>query len=211
MTNWKRKENLKEIIENIRNQSVPVEIFLWNNNPEDLEDYSVDLQINSSKNLMCLPRWFMANYANSEYVFSLDDDLCFNDSKVVEDCIKYSLKPNQALGAFGVKLRDNLDYWSSRHICCYPDKDRQVNIIKGRFLFIKKSLLKNVSMLPSEDADINKPRIEDDIFISHYLEQAYLPSFLSKRFKELPEGGQSLYRDSNHRESRKTQTKKYFK
>lgn len=87
LLNWKRSDNLKIIIESLHSQSIPIEIFLWNNNFEDKTQYDVNLQINSSENLMCYPRWFMGAYASSEYIFSLDDDLVFKDSKVVEDCV----------------------------------------------------------------------------------------------------------------------------
>jgi len=58
LLNWKRPDNLKELISSIRSQSVPIEILLWNNNPDDKTRYDVDIQVDSSTNLMCWPRWF---------------------------------------------------------------------------------------------------------------------------------------------------------
>jgi hypothetical protein len=57
LSSYERQDNLSKIIDNLRKQSVDVDIFLWNNNPEDnpedKTEYPVELQINSSKNLMC--------------------------------------------------------------------------------------------------------------------------------------------------------------
>jgi hypothetical protein len=53
LSSYERQDNLRKIIDNLRKQSVDVDIFLWNNNPEDKTEYPVELQINSSKNLMC--------------------------------------------------------------------------------------------------------------------------------------------------------------
>jgi GT2 family glycosyltransferase len=131
LLNWKRQENLKKVIESIRSQSVPIEIFLWNNNIDDRTQYDVDLQIHSNKNLMCWPRWFMANYASTEYVFSLDDDLIIKDEKVIEDCLEYANKNQVSIGYTGVILDSSKDYWMSNHIL-HPKRsaDVVVDIIK---------------------------------------------------------------------------------
>ena len=50
LLNWKRQENIVKVIQSIRDQSVKVDIWLWNNNIEDNTSYDVDVQINSSNN-----------------------------------------------------------------------------------------------------------------------------------------------------------------
>jgi hypothetical protein len=211
LLNWKRSDNLKIIIENLHSQSIPIEIFLWNNNIEDDNKYDVDLQINSEKNLMCLPRWFMGAYASSEYIFSLDDDLVFNDSKVVEDCINFIKENDVAIGKTGVILNDEKDYWKSKHILNPdPNNDISVDIIKGRFLMCSKKHISKILLNDLTNVNILNPRIEDDIILSSKFNNKQIPSFLYKRFKELPENGASLYRNVNHRESRIQTTNKYF-
>ena len=211
LLNWKRSDNLKIIIESLRSQSISIEIFLWNNNIEDNNKYNVDLQINSEKNLMCLPRWFMGTYASSEYIFSLDDDLIFNDSNVVEDCVNFIGDDEIAIGKTGVILNEEKNYWESKHILNPdPHKNISVDIIKGRFLMCSKKHISKISLNSPNNVHFTNPRIEDDIIVSSKFNNKQIPSFLYKRFKELPENGVSLYRNVNHRESRIQTTNKYF-
>ena len=51
---------------------------------------------------MYSPRWLMSSYSESEYFFSLDDDLNFKDLKVIEDCVSYATNHNCAIGYQGV-------------------------------------------------------------------------------------------------------------
>jgi len=211
LLNWKRSNNLKIIIECIRSQSIPVEIFLWNNNVEDVNRYDVDMQINSEKNLMCLPRWFMGMYASSEYIFSLDDDLVFRDTKVVEDCVDFIGYNDMAIGKTGVILNEEKNYWNSKHILNPdPNNDISVDIIKGRFFMCPKKNISKILLNDLTNVNILNPRIEDDIILSSKFDNKQIPSFLYKRFEELPENGASLYRSVDHRESRIQTTNKYF-
>ena len=45
LLNWKRPENIVKTIKSIRDQSIPVKICLWNNNPDDKKNYDVDLPV----------------------------------------------------------------------------------------------------------------------------------------------------------------------
>ncbi len=176
LLNWKRPENLKRVIQSIRSQSVPVEIFLWNNNINDTTIYDVDLQINSSKNLMCWPRWFLANYTDSEYIFSLDDDLALADTTVISDCIAYVRDHNASIGYSGVVLDASHNYWKSKHLH-HPKyfSDTEVDIIKGRFMFHHISYLDSVKMISQDKSDILHPRIEDDIILSSIMGKKVIP------------------------------------
>jgi hypothetical protein len=211
LLNWKRSDNLKIIIESLRSQSILIEIFLWNNNVEDVNRYDVDLQINSEKNLMCLPRWFMGMYASSKYIFSLDDDLIFRDSKVVEDCVNFIGDDDIAIGKTGVILDKEKNYWKSKHILNPdPNSDISVDIIKGRFLMCSKKHISKILLNDLTNVNILNTRIEDDIILSSKIDDKKIPSFLYKRFEELPENGVSLYREGDHKESRIQTTNKYF-
>lgn len=212
LLNWKRPENIKIIIELLKSQTIPIEILLWNNNVDDHTKYDVDLQINSEKNLMCLPRWFMGLYASSEYVFSLDDDLVFNDLKVIEDCIDFIGKRDIAIGKTGVILNQEKNYWKSKHILNPdPNNDIVVDIIKGRFLMCRKKHISKILINDFINVDYSNPRIEDDIILSSMINDKQIPAFLHKRFKELPENGVSLYGSNNHNSSRMQTTHKHFK
>jgi len=213
LLNWKRSHNLRRIIESIKNQSVDIEILLWNNNVDDKNVYDVDLQINSSKNLMCFPRWFLINYAKHNYVFTIDDDLIFKDTRVIEDCLNYLTNNHYMIGHTGVILNESKNYWRSKHYTSpVIDKDVEVDIIKGRFIMAHKNTFKDTNLLIDDyQINIDNPKIEDDIYISSCVKvKKIIPSFLCDRFKNLPEGGVGSRSMPTHNKMRIQYTKKYF-
>jgi glycosyltransferase involved in cell wall biosynthesis len=208
ITNYSRPDNVKKIIACLRGQTSSVEIIIINNGDSE-HRYDVELQIDSSKNLMCLPRWFACNYASAPYVFCLDDDLMFADDSVVADCIKYSKENRCAVGGFGVVL-NGVNYWRSRHVKANVGESFEVDILKGRFIFTDKRFFKNAPLIVADAISYNAPRFEDDIFISSHIDKKIVPKFLANRLIELPEGEFSLCQQPDHRESRISATTKYF-
>lgn len=208
LLSFERQKNLDRIIANLREQTKSVDIFLWNNCADDKTEYPVDLQINSSKNLMCWPRWLMANYATTDYVFSLDDDLLFADNRVIEDSIRY-LESNdyEAIGYSGVVITDGLKgYLDQQHVLS-PRQDTPVDILKGGFLFTKKQNIK----IPQHtlNASVADPRIEDDIIISSMLGKKVVPSVLRKRFAMQAGFSKGLHSKPDHAESRTRYMRQY--
>jgi len=210
--NYKRPENINLIIKNIKSQSIPINIFLWNNNNEDNTKYPVDLQINSSLNLMCSPRWLMSGYSESEYFFSLDDDLNFKDSKVIEDCVSFATNHNCAIGYEGVVIGPSKQYRNSEHLgknhfSPNVNNDISVDIIKGRFIFCSKLQLIKINFSKYKKAD--NYRIEDDIIVSSKIDNKIIPKFLYNRFVELP-APHGLQHQPEHNQSRQKSLIKYY-
>jgi len=206
LLNWKRPQNQKMILKSIRNQSVPIDIFLWNNNSKDKYNYDADLKINSSKNLVCWPRWLMSCFAETEYIFTLDDDLIFLQENVIEKCIYFfennNLSIDTIIGKYGVILNSDKKYSKSNHIKA-ENKDRKVDIVKGRFMFMRTEFIKNIHMTTFIR--------EDDIYVSSFSQNKIIPAVLNSGFKNLEQGNVSLWKESNHKKSRQEATDSYFK
>jgi hypothetical protein len=212
LLSWKRHDNIPTIIDSIKNQSIDTEIFLWNNDVENTARYDVDLQINSSKNLMCWTRWLMTAYATGDYICTLDDDLCFADENVLEDCVNYCIDNDCSIGGFGAILDEEKEYFKSKHIVITKREisdDTCVDVIKGRFILAPADLLKNLPLKP-EQSGTDDPRIEDDIIVSSFLERKIIPKFLHGRLRELPLHGQGLMFQPEHMQSREMARRKYL-
>jgi hypothetical protein len=209
LLSFERQKNLDRIIANLREQTKSVDIFLWNNCAEDKTEYPVDLQINSSKNLMCWPRWLMANYVTTDYVFSLDDDMLFADNRMIEDSIDYLDKNDcDAIGYSGVKIIDHSqDYFDQKHIFL-ARQDQTVDIIKGGFLFAKKQNLR----IPQDLFDVcaENPRIEDDIVVSSFLDKKVVPSFMRRRLRRQDGFFNGLHSQPDHSQSRTQCMRRYY-
>jgi hypothetical protein len=209
LLNWKRQENIVKVIDSIKKQSVKIDIWLWNNNIEDKTKYDVDVQINSTTNFKCWPRWLMGSMVNDGYIFTLDDDIMFNRNDVIETCIKEyeSIKnshSNPIIGYSGVIVNEEKNYWSSQHMH-QPEKNNNiiVDVIKGRFMFMDSNILSNVSLE-------NEPTCED-IKISSYSEYKLIPKSLFGGLVNLTEGVEALHQNPTQREKRIVALKKYFK
>ncbi len=207
LLNWKRPDNLKIIIEDIRNQSADIDIYLWNNNKDDKTEYDVDHRIDSSDNLKCYPRWFLLNYVDADYAFVIDDDLTFSDHHVINDCLTKIPSDDTIIGLMGISLNSELMYYGSKHKVVNQDQDSPVDIIKGRFMFFNVKYLKSLDLPLFAKFD----RIEDDIIVSSKAKYKILPSFLFGRFKELPEGDVALWKQPEHKRYRVFTTFECFK
>ena len=184
LVNYKRRENLKDIILALKSQTIPCEIFVWNNAPEPFIHDDVDWILNSSKNSGCWPRWYMGTFAKNDYVLSHDDDLLITKTDALEVLVKeYNEKGHKgmAMGPYGVILGKNNLYFPKnilseglqklgsikipKHLH-FPKKNIKVDIIKGRMLLLKKTDLNKISTLPNGP---NSFIFCDDIVISAQL------------------------------------------
>jgi len=208
LLNWKRPENIIEVIKSIKSQSIKIEIWLWNNNFEDTTQYDVDMQINSSNNFKCWPRWLIGSMVDDGYIFTLDDDIMFNKTDVIENCIKIYESVDQKdlnpiIGFSGVQLNDTNTYWESTHINKPDDaNDIFVDVVKGRFMFMDCKILKTVNLE-------NEPTCED-IKISSYSKYKVIPTVLKESLVNLKEGKEALHSSLDQRNKRDIAVKKYF-
>lgn len=208
LLNWKRPEQLKQLIECVRAQSVKTEIFVWNNNSEDHTDFGVDLQINASKNLMCWPRWFMGVYASADVIAVIDDDILLRDDEVLRDCVE-EMAVSCALGYAGVGYGVE-NYFSRRHF--RPDWLNQgVQILKGQFFVTHKYVLTELRLQPHAKLAMSLagPSVEDDICVSAAIKVKTVPSFLKDRIIEQPDDKHALWHRGDHAQ-RRTDTMNLF-
>jgi hypothetical protein len=207
LLNWKRPENMRKVVKSIREQTVNVKIFLWNNNAEDKTDYKVDVQINSSQNFFCWPRWLMGSLSETEFIFTLDDDLKLARKTFIKDCIDMCGQlPNDAIiGVTGVVLDKRKDYWGSKHIMQSNGKhDVSVDIVKGRFMFMRKLFLDKITLKYGSDRG-------EDIYISSFSENKVIPAMSYGAWENLPEGKEALFAQPEHYSLRQQAVNDYYK
>ena len=162
LLNWKRPENIGSILECLAGQTVPLQVFLWNNGPATAglpaaEHPLVKLSVSSSRNLGCFPRWQLATLADTEFVCSLDDDLALADERVLEDAIEACRRdcPDGIVGFFGWEHVDGKGYKAARHVNGSKE-NRGADIIKGRFALFRRDLLQRVPLaVPSSESGVS--------------------------------------------------------
>lgn len=210
LTNWKRKENLKNIVDQIKKQTIKVKIVVVDNSSFDFEncfiaeDDSIEI-IKKDNSLMCWERWQEAVKQQSKYICIMDDDLNFIRNEVLKDCYNYMELNNDidCIGLEGVKLIKSKGYFGSNHQFAKSNHTIPVSIIKGRFMFLKTESLKELDMTPDLTCD--------DIKVSSHLKLKILPSILWNSFQNLPQGAESLSGKQFQSIKREYAAKKYFK
>ncbi len=212
LTNWKRPKNLRTIIDQLTTQTVKPVIFLWNNGKE-FSHPAIRWKVDSSVNMACLPRWWMASCARTEFVCIMDDDLCFTDTAVLEDVIRIAREKKEfpIIGLFGVCFQSDKEYQHCKHINQPTQTNIVADMIKGRFMLIRTNMLQRIFLCPSPPRDA---LVADDIFVSGTLANGKAGAHLTlggfgKRFIELP-SHHALQKEPDHFEQRERARRRYF-
>ena len=107
LNGYKRKEQLNEQLDAIRNQSVKVDnVMLWYNHPgdDDMINYDIMTEIPTAYSNVNLGVWARFAYAlnvETEYVCIFDDDT-IPGKRWIENCLDTIKKHNGLLGTIGL-------------------------------------------------------------------------------------------------------------
>jgi hypothetical protein len=205
--NWKRREYLESIIQKTKKQFYLPEIIVVDNSSSDSKNkinVTSDITyIGLDNSLKCWARWKQIENVNSKYFCVMDDDLIFENNDVLEKC-KIYMDNNPKVDAVGYAgvINDSDNYWTCTHLNEPLEIDRKVDVIKGRFMFIRTNTLKNLNMTPDLTCD--------DIKVSSHLKNKVVLSKLKGKFTNLKEGDESLHSQIDQRQKRVDAMEKYF-
>jgi len=199
-TNWRRKENLWEILKAAKAQTTPIDLWLIDNadnTPHELKVNGVK-RYGHNNELMCWQRWLYAKLVSTPYLFVMDDDLIFSSPTEIEKCVHFmDAHPElDAIGYTGVKL--DKGYFTSPHYMSVKTYT-EVDIIKGRFMFIRTSSLKGLDESPDLTCD--------DIKVSSHLKNKAL---IPLSFANLKEGAEAVFLQKGQKQKREEAVKRYF-
>ena len=142
LLSWKRKANMPFIIEALRNQTVPVEIWLINNN--GLEDFGADRTAFFSPSPGEWARYAIAGRVETEYCMFQDDDFMLGDRFYIEDALGMHADkcPDNILGVAGRGLQPTKPhYWPD-----IVDQNGYAHILKGHFQLFKTNIIRRIRM-----------------------------------------------------------------
>lgn len=225
MVTYRREPNLVEILRALRRQQPPLRIWLWNNGPDCLgvKMPSPDWLIESSRNVLCPPRWWLACQADTRYVLILDDDLLPATDTAVASLVGYC-QPGRFVGPIGATLRGR--YRDHREVRS-QNVPQAVDVIKGRCVAglastIREAVLwsgvlfaKVYSDSEYADSEYDNLCIAEDIAISAAIaEQHYgrhiVPAGIADDWQNMREGPESLSRRADHMARRDKEAARWF-
>lgn len=233
LLNYKRPHNLTGIVNSLKNQTIPVNIILWDNSGNSaFFDERIDLIIRTSENKGCSPRWFTALYAKTKYIMTHDDDFLITKSNTVEkivNCLEEQENERTIVGYEGIVVDINHSY--KKHVeyanrygfqknkfgtvaprYSHIKSSQRVNLVKGRLMATRTENIAKYIDFPT----LLKER-EDDITVSAMIggkEKIHLiPYFLKGCIEEIedPKSANLGNKDNpQHDKSRNTAFKYYF-
>jgi hypothetical protein len=206
--NWRRRDNLYSILNQTFHQTVKPYMYLVDNASYD-KKYKILVEdpinyIPSDNSLQCWARWELIKDIHTDYFCVIDDDIIFTNHSVLEVCENFMNKNPKvdAVGYSGVINDQQSQYWDCTHIMNPEDRNISVDVIKGRFMFIRRSSLEGLDMIPDFTCD--------DVKISSHLKTKIILSDLLNKFSNMKEGNESLYLQVSQREKREIAMRKYF-
>jgi hypothetical protein len=140
LLSWGRRANMPLIIEALREQTVPVEIWLINNSGH--EGFGADKLIAIPWNAGEWARYVMAGRVKTTYAIFQDDDFKLGDKHFLEDAlVLHTAKcPDHILGVAGRGLQEVYpQYWPD-----IVDQDGYAHILKGHFQLFKSEIVRRV-------------------------------------------------------------------
>ena len=212
--NWQRPANMQRVVESVAKQSCKPAIWLWDNNPTDTKQgdwlNSIDVTIQSSRNLGCGVWASMMALCQSEFIAKIDDDLAMLDNDVLGDCIEYlrDRDHDMIIGICGVALDPTKPYPNGKWHTDMPQRqDLAVDVPKGRFHVVRRSaLMKTPYAAIGHNGDVSWPGfLAGDRRLFHCV-----PGFLHKRLENLYEGAEAASMVAGHYSARERVRRQWF-
>jgi hypothetical protein len=138
LMSWKRKPNMPLIVEALRSQTVPVEIWLINNN--GLEDFGADRTTFHNPSPGEWARYVTAGRVETPYCMFQDDDFMLGDKWFIDDAIELHAEkcPDHIIGVAGRGLQQSRPHY-------HPDivkRDGYAHILKGHFQLFRTDIVR---------------------------------------------------------------------
>lgn len=217
---YKRDENIPRVIEGIRSQTVPSEIWVWGNRKHGFSVPTADVLINSTRNFYCQPRFLIAGFVKTPYIFNQDDDLAIKDkylfAKLIETSKQY---PNDFIGWNGRKFDDRVNWekaysFPGRGFCDDTDMDG-LDMLNVGVSFFPTRLVNQIKINPFVDGITEEQmKYGDDMIISSQLKNKRITSYMRKAFEylnEYEERGAALSKQTQHMNVRDEMCRKYWR
>lgn len=220
LVTYRRPHQVAQVLRALFSQRPPVRVAVWNNglpiDPDLVNGLSWYLE--SSRNVLCPPRWWLAAQAETRTVLILDDDLLPATATAVASLVQHC-RLGRCVGPIGAlidgRYRDHVPVRT-------PPADTPVDVVKGRCLAVLTDTLRDAlpwSGVLTARAGASK---YDDLCVAEDIavcaavaEGAYgrhlVPGGLAGDWQDLAEGPESLSRRADHMERRDRVAARWFR
>ncbi len=209
IVHYNRPENIPEIVEAIRSQTVKSEIWIWDNsgNCPDIGD----VIIRSTRNFAQFGRWMLLQAVQTPFVWLNDDDGRINDVNLFKNLLDESGKYDSILGWKGKKFGgSDVDkqkpYQNKAGWVGYAAETDMINM---GFSFFKRDLINKIISNPFHELTQDEHQHADEIYISNRV-NTRVSEFIFNGITMISERGRKLSGESHHMEIRNKLCKEYW-
>ena len=211
LTTHTRLNNAQIILETLRKQHLKPILFLWDNSETEWDCGHVDWRIRSTPNIKVAGRWWMLSQAETDYVISMDDDLCPTDDLMTAKVVDFlDTRLDSLIGPEGVLLKKDGEhrYSQGTHLIAGTVKETTpVDVVKGRIVAFPRKMLQTANITHWQVAE---PPSTDDLQLNTLFTKRVIPGLFYQAIRELPTGEESLWRYPDHFRLRDEFTAKHF-
>lgn len=209
---YNRQQNIEQIINAIRKQSIQSKIWIWDNS-NNLPNYDVNCIIRSTKNFCCLPRFILSKMVDTEFIWTQDDDHKIIDNSLFEKLIELEkINPNTLIGINGKKFDESVNKEKpyQHYTCCVGNGITDVQNMG--FSFFRTEIMNNIpnpyfnNVYKMTDEKI---KYGDDIWASRFLETRS-SEIIKKGIELISECGIGLSKVYQHMDIRNQLCKELF-
>ena len=177
---WKRPQNMGSVIEAIRGQSIPVDLYIVHQANNRVYESAENIHVQTNRG--CGTRWDILPLVENPYTVFIDDDLRLTDEKILETMLHH-VKTHNHVSAVGITLGDHPEKpYSSGTKVYAPIELTRVNICMGNINMVYTRLARTIwcshtayirTMRRPETAIIG----DDDIISSHLFNKENFSNF----------------------------------
>lgn len=160
LLNWRRPEGCSALAQSLREQSVPIDIWIWDNSGSF--EGEADLVVRSGDNLGCFPRLHLAALARSAYVVFVDDDMRLTSRFCIEEAVNFVSSHEAAItGRIGKARVRQLGY-RGPEVVPEAGVPLRADIVKGNVMVFRAAILSTLpSRPPPQLLRIDYRRVDD--------------------------------------------------
>lgn len=211
IVHYKRPENIPEIVKAIREQTIPSQIWVWDNSG-NCPDTGQDITIRSTHNFAQFGRWMLLQAVQTPYIWLNDDDGRVNGYNLFKNLLDENKKyPDSILGWKGKRF-DGADidkekpYQNKAGWVSYPAETDMINM---GFSFFGRNLINKIISNPFHEMTEQEHQHADEIYISNRV-NTRVSEYIFKGVTMISERGIKLSGKSPHMGIRNKFCKRYW-
>jgi len=195
---WKRRRNVDLMIRAMREQTIDVNLWVWDNDGVASQSMDVDWHIRSSLNVHGAGIMMLFSMLKTPYWAYFDDDYCPRDNTLFSDILEVVKKRpiDSLVGAHGFNAKPDATYRQSQSADTEePAKSIDVDMVKFRSVFGHSA---GVRGLP-----FPWPTYHTDMHVSMHMAGSkrhhhHVSGLFRGRMRNLPEGAEAYSNRGNH-------------